>query len=942
MTQRLIEVSLPLKEISKQSAREKSIRHGHISTLHIWWARRPLAAMRAAILASLVPAPDTAEEREKLESLITTIVNWDQVKDGNSAAIQKAQDLIRQAFPEHPPRLLDPFMGGGATGLEALRLGCETHAVELNPVAHLIELCTLVYPQKYGQPQVIRPAEADQPHQTRLFGPKDPQQMSMDLPVAETARNPLADDVQKWGEWVLARARKEIGHLYENPVPETSEVSETSEVCGPTIVGYLWARTVICPNPACGAEMPLVRQWWLAKRKGRRIALKPIVDHETKEISFKVVDMLHDDVGDFDPSDGTSSRGHATCLFCGQTADVKYVRAEGRAGQLGQIPLAVVTEKEGRGKDYRPFSKQSAPIFREAMERMAALEDEAPDEPIPLMSGVFNVPIYGIKRWMELFNARQLLALMTFSHQVKNAYLAMLEADLSQDYAKAITTYLALAVDRLADFLSSLCTWTSGGEFIGHTFVRQALGMVWDYVEVNPFSGSTGDWSGALDWITRVIEHTSKTANQPAQVQQGTSTRLPYPNDALDTIITDPPYYNAVPYADLSDFFYVWLKRSVGFLYPSLFRTPLTPKAPEIVEMAGWDSKRYSHKDKVFYEQQMTAAFGEIHRVLRPDGIFVVVFAHKSLAAWETLLQSLLDAGLVVTASWPLHTERSVRLRAQGSAALASSIFIVCRVRAAEVDGYFDDVREALARTIKERLDFFWEKDIRGADFFISAIGPAVAVFGRYAHVTRLDGSTVSVGDLLDLVQSMVSEYALDRIFANSARSIPGTSAGLSASGDAACVAGVDAFTRYYILHAWAYGREKIAFDDAMRLAMALGADVTALMDRGLLKQYGDQVRLQGPKQRQGKGLGEAERTGLAAPAIDVLHRAVVLWERSERDALAQFLARTAADRKDQLRIVAQSLINTLPKGGAEHRLLEGFLAGRDLLSEAQRQDRLL
>jgi adenine-specific DNA methylase len=315
-----------------------------------------------------------------------------------------------------------------------------------------------------------------------------------------------------------------------------------------------------------------------------------------------------------------------------------------------------------------------------------------------------------------------------------------------------------------------------------------------------------------------------------------------------------------------------------------------------------------------------------MHRVLQIDGISVIVFAHKSLAAWETLLQSLLNAGLVVTASWPLHTERSSRLRAQGTASLASSIFIVCRVRVAESGGYFDDVREALAETIKERLDFFWKQGIRGADFFISAIGPAVSVFGRYTQVTRLDGSEVDVGDLLDLVQSMVSEYALDRIL----------------NGGAARVGGVDAVTRYYILHAWAYGDERIAFDDAMRLAMALGADVTALMDRGLLKQYGDQVRLQGPKQRKRKHLGEPDRSGLSAPTVDVLHRAVVLWEQGERDALAQFLARAASNREDQVRLVAQTLINILPEKSTERRLLEGFLAGRDVLPEVPRQERLL
>ncbi len=920
---RLIEVSLPLAAISRESAREKSIRHGHISTLHIWWARRPLAAMRAAIFAALVPAPESDAERRKLEDLIATIVDWDQVKDGNSPQIEEARALIRKAFPDRPPRVLDPFMGGGATGLEALRLGCETHAVELNPVAHLIELCTLVYPQQYGQPE-IRSSNLESENwkpETENWKLKTENYLPGLENIPRAAVNPLAEDVRKWGQWVLDRAREEIGHLYANPAGSE------------TIVGYLWARTVTCPNPACRAEMPLVRQWWLANTSSRKLALKPVVDHANKTITFEVVDLSANSAhggsqsAAFDPDEGTSSRGNATCLVCGQTADVAYIREEGKAGRMGAMPLAVITEQTDAGKAYRPFTEADVALFHEAEERLLPLEDEAPDEPIPLMSGVFNVPIYGLTRWCDLFNARQLLSLLTFSRQMHAAYELMIAKGMNVEWAKALVTYLGLAIDRLADKNATLCVWNNIGEKIEHVFGRQALPMIWDYVELNPFSDSTGNWDGHIDWIFRAVEHCSDTGGKPAQVQQGTSTRIPYPNGILDAVITDPPYYNSVPYADLSDFFYVWLKRSIGFLYPDLFRTPLTPKAPEIVEMAGWDPQRYAHKDKTFYENEMTKAFAEARRVLRPDGIAVIVFAHKSLAAWETLLNSLLDAGLVVTASWPLHTERPGRLRAQDSAALASSIFIVCRVRAAERDGYLDDVRSDLAATIRERLDFFWAQGIRGADFFISAIGPAVAVFGRYSHVYNLDGSEVGVGALLDLVQEQVAEYALDRIL----------------NGDAARVGQVDAPTRYYILHRWAYGSEKIPFDDAMRMAMALGADVTALMDaRGILKQSGSEVTLRGPRQRKDiRNLGEADRAGLAAPVIDVLHRAVVLWEQGAREELSAFLKKAAYGQEEKLHLVAQTLINILPDEDGERRLLEGFLAGRDVLPEADWQGKL-
>jgi len=912
---RLIEVSLPLAEISRQSAREKSIRHGHISTLHIWWARRPLAAMRAAIFASLIPAPDTDAERERLENLIATIVDWDQVKHGNSEAILKARELIRRAFPDRPPRLLDPFMGGGATGLEALRLGCETHAVELNPVAHLIELCTLVYPQKYGRPE------------KRLV-----QQGEMEV---EAEVNPLAEDVRKWGEWVLERAREEISHLYENPLPPLGADHSPP----PTIVGYLWARTVQCPNPACRAEMPLVRQWWLAKTSRRKIALKPVVDRDAKRITFEVVNLGSRRVGSdgFDPSGGTSSRSAGTCLVCGQVADKEYVKGEGVAGRMGQRLLAVIYEQAGAGKGYRPATSIDEALFEQAQAALQALDpngEMAPAELIPSGSSrAIFVYLYGLTRWGDLFNARQLLALITFSRQVRAAYDAMLAEGMEPERASAVATYLAIVVDRVADYGSSLTRWRNTVEAIAGTFGRQALPMVWDYVEINP-TGDTSGWPASVGWVTQVIEHAGQVSNRPAIAQQGTATRLPYPDNHFDAVTTDPPYYDAVPYADLSDFFYVWLKRSVGFLYPKVFRTPLTPKSPEIIQ----EPARYGDDAaaKAFYECEMTRAFAEARRVLRPDGIFTVVFAHKSTAAWETLINSLLEAGLVVTASWPLHTERPGRLRAHESAALASSIFIVCRARAAETEGYLDDVRQELATTIRERLDFFWKQGIRGADFFISAIGPAVSVFGRYSKVYRLDGTEVGVGELLDLVQALVSEYALDRIL--------DTSTGLSAGGGGAQVGGVDAPTRYYILHRWAYGTGKTPFDDAMRLAMALGADVSALMERrGILKQSGETVQLLGPRERAKlDGLGLPDRSGRSAPIVDVLHRAATLWERGKRGDLARFLAEGARGREDQVRLVAQTLINILPDDDGERRLLEGFLAGRDTLPEPPRQDRLL
>ncbi len=473
---RLIEVSLPLQAISKQSAREKSIRHGHISTLHIWWARRPLAAMRAAIFASLMPAPESDAERKRLENLIATIVDWDQVKAasavGNSPAIEEAKRLIAEAFPDGPPTLLDPFMGGGSTGLEALRLGCETHAVELNPVAHLIELCTLVYPQKYGQPDATRRAE--QPKQSRLPGQEEPEQMAMDLPAAEGSRNRLAEDVGHWGNWVLERAHEEIGHLYENPAGDE------------TVVGYLWARTIPCQNPACNAESPLIKQFWLAKKKNKRIAYRPVPpsvpptsgEGDTVRVDFELLeDAEAIEAAEFDPSEGTVSRANARCPVCGQVTKATDVRRLAREGQMGERMVAMIFHHPDQfGKRYRLATEEDERVFAEAeayLEKKLAnwpyLESPLPEELVDEHNHAVNrLPMYGMPAWKDMFNPRQQLALVTFLEKIKCSYErvradcaeigAWIGADESRwdtdVLAKAVVGYLAIILDRVAPHLT--------------------------------------------------------------------------------------------------------------------------------------------------------------------------------------------------------------------------------------------------------------------------------------------------------------------------------------------------------------------------------------------------------------------------------------------------------------------------------------------------------
>lgn len=910
---RLIEDSLPLEAISAQSAREKSIRHGHISTLHIWWARRPLAAMRAAIFASLIPAPKDEAERAYLNELVADISDWDHVKNGNSPRIEEAKALIKKHYPDAPPKVLDPFMGGGSTGLEALRLGCEAHGVELNPVAYLIELCTLVYPQKYGQPVSVQPQRRPaRTEQGELPGMETLKQRSLDdeLPedteTANITQNPLAEDVRKWGQWVLEEARKEIGHLYEDPE-------------GNTIVGFLWARTAKCPNPACGAVMPLVRQWWLAKTNRKRVAIRPLVNTSQKEVKFEIAEVGIDETW---PDEGSMAKGSVVCLTCGQSPSGDFLREEGNAGRLGIVPTAVIyTDAAQSGKYFRAVTDFDLSRYKAAE---AQLQDQLEHDPLLLPMEEISqqqprliwVILYGVHRWSELFTARQAIALATLSQKVNDSYKHILDQTGDAEYARAIATYLALAVDRVANQSSMACRWDSTTETLPGTFARQGIPMVWDFAEANPLGEMLGGWDSALNWISLTIAHCSYAALEAAYLNQGTATRLSQLDREFDAVITDPPYYDAVPYSELSDFFYVWLKRSVGSLYPDQFTTPLTPKGAEIVEHRPHKSLK-TRKDKGFYEKELTTAFGEAFRMLTSKGICVVVFAHKSTAAWETLISSLLSAGLVVTASWPLHTEMSTRLIARDTAALASSIFIVCRKRVAASEGVFDDVQSELRLLITERLNFFWSQGIRGADFFISAIGPAVEVFGRYKTVRKLSGEIVSVSDLLTLIQEAVADYALGKVL--NGRYRMGT---------------VDASTRFYVMYRWSYGKEKLSADDARRLAQALGAEVDELIHRlDLLKQSGEDVDLLGPLQREKVDrLGERGRDGSDAPLIDLVHRAALLWRAGDRVALANYITTHAMGREDALRAVAQALVNVLPDGDRERQLLEGFLAGQDNL----------
>ena len=1000
---RFIEESFPVKEVGAAAAKEKNIRHGHISTLHIWWARRPLAASRATAYAALVPPAGDELEWQKRRDFIVELCQWE--NSLNPHLLEKARRDILEAHAarltgelSHPvtvedieagraprPRVLDPFAGGGSYPLEALRLGCEANASDYNPVAVLILKATLEYPQRFGHT-----AGRQGDKETRGQGDAQPgtttsQPSLFDLSAVRTPqseiRNPLLDAVKHWGNWVLEEARQELAEFYplDPPLPSPAGGRGAGGE-GAIPVGYIWARTIPCQNPACGAEIPLMRQFWLAKKDRKRVALwidrtrintdatdthgledegkireNPFDPCSSVSYSFRIVGDGYEPWPEgFDPEKGTVARAVATCPCCGGTVDANTTRRLFQEGQAGQRMVAVVLAPpsprgrgaggEGKsGKTYRVATPADEATYRRAEAALQAKRERlmpewgmnpVPDESIPTpCHEVDRLPMYGMPTWGEAFNPRQNLALVTFIEKIHIAQARTLAEELKPDFAIAIATYLGLALDWVSDKMSSLTRWHTTGEKVSGTFGRQAISMVWDYFEINPFSGVTGGWEAALDWSRKVLEH---CAHIPAvfvpthfsAVTQFSATQLPYPDSYFDAILTDPPYYDNVNYSALSDFFYVWLKRTVGHLYPDLFATPLTPKAEEIVSAPYRQGGQEAAKQ--FYEANLQRAFSEMHRVLKPDGVAVIVYAHKSTAGWETVINALLDSGLVITGAWPLNTEMQARLLASESAALASSIYIVARKMARQPTGFYNDVRAELRTHLETKLHRLWEEGIGGADFFIAAIGSAIEVFGKYERVMDYEGNTVRADRLLDEVRTIATDYAVRQILQD------------GFAGE------VSDLTRLYVLWRWNYGEARVPFDEARKLAQSCGVDLAREWGRGgFVRKEKEFVRVLGPQQRkwdesarqrisEGRSQPKSLTRSIADSheMIDVLHYVLLLWEKGRRDELVQVLAETGLGRGEAFYRVAQAVSETLPNESKEKKLLDGFLAGRERVRE--------
>jgi putative DNA methylase len=1015
---RLIEVDLPIKRISVHARNEKDSRCGHVPRLHIYPAARPLAACRAVICASLWPDPadpqcpqsfrndalklirafakatqssqdliamcddeswkrysrlsgglavDVSNKygqellRTYLFDFIADFASWDASR--NRVFLETADALTRSAHEATSgtatarPMVVDPFAGGGAIPLESLRCGADVFASDLNPLAVLINKVVLEYAPQNGEM--------------------------------------LAEHLAKWCEWAQKVVNAELGCFF----PSRDNLTQP--------MAYLWARTIISEAPTEGlpVEVPLIRSMWL-QRKGTPTAIRWKRDGsgevltetvsvryqngETREVRRPLLEIFYPRTSE-EVERGTAARSSATCPVTNYTTPAKSVTSQlcARTGGASDARLycVVASSLGGDGRAYYVPSADDLNAIAEAGRvlagNIAAHLGEVslvPNEPLPIMSGVFNAPLYGHNTWGTLFNARQALVLTTYARLARE-YTTTLAA-ISPKLAESVATAIGLVVDRLADLNASLCGWQLSTPNTAHVFTRWALPMMMDYGEVNPLIGGGGSPESALWRAVEAIRGIASAIHRPGTIAQADAAAHPLPDDSVDFVCTDPPYYNAVPYADLSDFFYVWLRRSVLPYHKDVLKGNATPKDAELCEMSGWDEVRYANKDKKFFESGMTRVMEEARRILQPHGIAVVVFAHKSTSGWEAMLQAIVDSGWMITASWPIDTEMESRLRAKNSAALASSVHLVCRPRE-DVDGKLranevGDWRDVLAELPKRTRDWMARlssEGVVGADAIFACLGPALEIFSRYSKVEKASGEQVMLKEYLTHVWGAVAQEALAQIFkdadatgfeedarltamwlwtlnAGASPAAPSEDSGTdgeSEQDDDKTPGGGK--TTGYVLE----------YDAARKIAQGLGAHLETMTD--IVELKGDKARLLSVGERTRKLFGKDEadapktkpkkkdkqlKLGFAQEleaaeaqsswgdksvpkvgntTLDRVHQSMILFAAGRGEALRRFLVEDGAGQDQRFWKLANALSALYPQGTDEKRWVDGVLA---------------
>ena len=1040
---RLIEVAFPLKQTSIDSVHEKNVRHGHISTLHIWPARRPLAACRAALIATLLPDPGTPEKRKELcekiggkvvekiekkkmpngqtverikEETEGGILHWGRETE-NAETLEWFRQEIRKAYGGRAPKVLDPFAGGGAIPLEAMRLGCEATAIDINPVAWFILKCTLEYPQKfagktlplpdfilknaefmeefykdkgYGKAEIKKQLEnlGHNVGDKGLFGSEED---GLDIEAD------LAWQVRAWGQWVLDEARKELAPYYPTyadfePIKKdhvsyekqqmklvplkddgTSDIGKLNSEftkgylddkrnprwIAKTAVTYFWSRIVKCKN--CRAKVPLLKTRWLCKRSNKRVLLtmEPMVDKTgvifgiENDVPAKGGNAAQRREHDKRIGAGTMSRSGAKCPCCPAIMTMEDLRTEGVSNNISIEMIAVSTDGL-EGKEYRLPSKEELQTPATASENLSrvysSIPFNLPEEDLASKEALgFRMPLYGFDKWKKLFTSRQLLTFGTYIRHTRILIELLKDSEYSKEWIEAIISYLACYIDKTAEANSQLAVFDTAVERNGHTFSRYALPMTWDFAEGNilEYSRASGDLGYKI--LERAIRFSiNATKYGKSKVKQLSAIKLQDISEGYDVIVTDPPYYDAIPYSDLMDFFYVWLRRTTNKLNKEI------DKAFELECGPKWDhenndgelideSSRHggnSEKSKKAYEDGMSRVFEAVNNVLSADGRFIIVFAHKAPDAWETLVNAIIRAGFVVDGSWPIQTEMGNRTRAQSSAALASSVWLVCKKRdVVAKPGWDNKVLEEMQANIHTQLREFWDAGIRGPDFVWAATGPALEAYSKHPVVKKANnpGEIMTVTEFLNHVRRIVVDFVVGRV--------------LTKDEDNGSLAHeLDGVTSYYLLH-----RNDFGFGDAPVGACILYAVSCGLSDNELAGTWnimaksgstssdededidpdsdaevddsasGNKVKLKTWKQRTTKSMGYESPGGQPVPIIDRVHRLMHLWKDGDVTKVDEYLDDNGLRRNELFGRVLQSLIELSEPDTDERSILESI-----------------
>lgn len=997
---KLIEVAMPIKEISAASVHDKYIHQGHISTLHIWWARRPLPVCRAVVFASLVPDPldedcphafcdavemllggalqngsdaykpyadipytavadpmednwrnrllmfigkfsDTYIENEKKGKTTpakdqlssASLIKWDNkndeeiigkarkliwvahnAKNGASAtellanfdkhyqAIKSAEsdlyntpdrhieseDVKRkesrlwdaiESFLDKMPRVFDPFAGGGAIPLEAARLGCRSYGNDINPVAHIIQKGSLEFPQQYGKPIVYSRVEF-----VRRYGETEYRRATADNPLYASngkvkIENRLAFDVEFYAKELLRRAEAEIGHFYP------------ADAKGKKPIAYYWARVGTCSNPSCRAEVPLLKGFYLCNKSDKQVYLKPII--EGNKIGFALCKGTIDE-------EGWIARGNLICPCCGNATANSVLKKQFLDGTVSERILAVIWDGQN-GKEYKLPTEAEATVLKQIPSDI-----ERPKEQLPIAyTKAMAFCLWGFDKWGDIFSPRQLLAIQTLVQKLGEIKH---EIGIETDYGKAVATYLGIWLDRAASYLTSFGRWIPQNEQLASVFGRQAIAMVFDYPEVSIFSPTTSGPINQLEWISMYLNSESNNSFISICNNSASGEKEQFEEKSITATVTDPPYYDAIAYADLSDFFYVWLKRTLSDVYPTNFATPQTLKSDECTAL------KHHHgasavKAKQHFENKLLQIFDAIEH--QTSDVISIMFAHQSTEAWTTLCNSILGARMNITGSWAIDSERDTRMIANAGAALQSSVTVSCKPANREGFGEYREVKKAIERKVEEEVAELYALGFRGADLLTACFGKAVGEFGKYERVEKASGDEVTVAELLE----MTRESAFNALL----KGFKG-----------------DDFTKFYIGWLELYGFTESDFDDAAKFTrIGLSINVADLFTHHIFVKNGNKQSLADFTYRTTtiKRLGENPNSSL----IDQAHRAMSLYKRGDRRALLDFIGKVAAAPDASFWRVLTSLDELLPKGMDDQKQAAGLLENKDnLIRESQ------